>query len=61
MEIGPLVPKKIFKVFLIYMGKEVIWLCDQRFINIFSFTLYLKAYIQNLVKKGQVVSEKYKF
>ena len=61
MEVRPLVPKKkTFKVFLAYMGVEAIWSCDQHYINIF-FSSYLKAYIQNLVKKGQVVSEKNKF
>ena len=34
------------------------WSCDQHHVNKFSFTLYLKAFIQNLVQNGTVVSEK---
>ena len=33
------------------------WSCDQHHIYDF-FSMYLKAYIQNLVKNGPVVSEK---
>ena len=32
--------------------------CDQHHINKFSFSLYLKAFIQILVQDGTVVSEK---
>ena len=62
MEIGPLVPeKKIFEGFLPYIGVATILvmrpaLCHQIFIS-----LYLKAFIQNLVQNGIVVSEKIRF
>ena len=62
VEIYPPVPeKKIFEGFLPYMGlvaSLVIWLasCHQIFIS-----LYLKAFIQNLVQIGTVVSEKIQF
>ena len=59
MEIGPPVPeKKIFEGFLPYMGVVAILVmwpasCHQIFIS-----MYLKAFIQNLVHIGTVVSEK---
>ena len=59
MEIAPPVPeKKIFEGFLPYMGVAAILVmgpasCHQIFIS-----LYLKAFIQNLVQIGSVVSEK---
>ena len=59
VEIGPRVPeKKIFEGFLPYMGVAVILVvrpasCHQIFIS-----LYLKAFIQNLVKNGTVAYEK---
>ena len=62
LEIGPLVPeKKIFEGFLPYMGVVailVMWpaTCHQIFIS-----LYLKAFIQNLVQLDTVVSEKIQF
>ena len=62
VEIGPLVPeKKIFEGFLPYMGVVailVMWpaTCHQIFIS-----LYLKAFIQNLVQLDTVVSEKIQF
>ena len=62
VEICPLVPeKKIFEGFLPYMGVLAILVmlpasCHQIFISI-----YLKAYIQNLVQIGTVVSEKLQF
>ena len=34
------------------------WSCDQHHVIKFSFFLYLKAFIQNLVQNGTVVSEK---
>ena len=34
------------------------WSCDQHHVNKFSFSLYLKAFIQNFVQNGTVVSEK---
>ena len=36
------------------------WSCDQHHANKFSFP-YLKAFIQNLVQNGSVVSEKIRF
>ena len=59
MKIGLPVPeKKIFKGFLPYMGMGAILVmwpasCHQIFIS-----LYLKAFIKNLVQIGKVVSEK---
>ena len=46
VEIGPSVPEKIFEGFLSYMD---------------IISLYLKAFIQNLVQIGTVVSEKIQF
>ena len=62
MEIGPPVPeKKIFEGFLPYMGVVAILVmrpasCHQIFIS-----MYLKAFIQNLVQISTVVSEKIQF
>ena len=62
VEIGLLVlEKKIFKGFLPYMGIAAILVmlpasCHQIFIS-----LYLKAFIKNLVQIGKVVSEKIQF
>ena len=54
----PVLEKKIFEGFLPYMGMAAILImgpasCQQIFIS-----LYLKAFIQNLVQNGPVVSEK---
>ena len=62
VEIGPPVPeKKIFVGFLPYMGVAAILVtgpasCHQIFIS-----LYLKAFIRNLVQIGTIVSEKIRF
>ena len=62
VKIGPpVLEKKIFEGFLPYMGMSAILVmcpasCHQIFIS-----LYLKAFIQNLVQNGQVVSEKIRF
>ena len=62
VEIGLPVPeKKIFEGFLTYMGVVAILVmlpasCHQIFIS-----LYLKAFIQNLVQISTVVSEKIQF
>ena len=61
VEINPPVPEKIFEGFLPYMGMAanfVMWpaSCHQIFIS-----LYLKAFIKNLVQIGTVVSEKIGF
>ena len=57
----PVLEKKIFEGFLPYMGMAAILVmgpasCHQIFIS-----LYLKAFIQNLVQNGPVVSEKIRF
>ena len=61
MEISLLVQEKIFKGFLPNMGIVAILVmcpasCHQIFIS-----LYLKAFIKNLVQIGKVVSEKIRF
>ena len=62
VDIGPPVPeKKTFEGFLPYMGMAAILVmwpasCHQIFIS-----LYLKAFIQNFVQNGSVVSEKIRF
>ena len=62
LEIGlPVLEKKIFKGFLPYVGMAAILvmgpaLCHQIFIS-----LYLKAFIKNLVEIRTVVSEKIRF
>ena len=61
MEIGPPVPEKIFKGLLPYVGMGAILVmgpasCHQIFIS-----LYLKAFIQNLVQIGKIVYEKILF
>ena len=59
VEIGPPVPvKKIFEWYLPYLGMAailVMWPTSYQQIFIY---MCLKAYIQNLVKNGSVVSEK---
>ena len=37
------------------------WSCDQHHVNKFFISLYLKAFIQNLLKNSPVVSEKIRF
>ena len=62
VKISPLVlEKKIFEGFLPYMGMAAILVmgpasCHQIFIS-----LYLKAFIQNLLQNGPVISEKIRF
>ena len=57
MEIGlPVLEKKIFKVSTIWAWRPP-WSCDHHHVNKF-ISLYLKAFIQNLVQNGTVVSEK---
>ena len=61
VEISPSVTEKIFEGFLPYMGVVAIMVmlpasCHQLFIS-----LYLKAFIQNLVQIFSVVSEKIQF
>ena len=62
MEIELLVPeKKGFEGFLPYMAWRPSWSCDQHCSVIFFISLYLKAFIKNLVQNDTVVSEKIKF
>ena len=62
VEIGPPVPeKKIFEGFLPYVAWWPSWSCDQHHINKFYISKYLRAYIQNLVRNGPVVSRKSMF
>ena len=61
MKIAPPVPGKIFEGFLPYMGMAAILVmgpasCHQIFIS-----LYLKAFIKNLVQISTVVSEEIRF
>ena len=61
MEIDPPVPeKKIFEGFLPYMGVVAIDHVTSIMSSKFHF-LVLKAFIQNLVQNGTVVSEKFQF
>ena len=57
----PIGPEKIFEGFLLYIDMAAILVmlpapCHQIFIS-----LYLKAFIQNLVQKGTIVSKKIQF
>ena len=62
MEIGPPAPeKKIFEGFYPIWAWRPSWSCDQHHVIRFFFTLYLKAFIHNLVYIGTVVSEKIGF
>ena len=61
VEIGPPILEKIFEGFLPYMGRAAILVmlpasCHQIFIS-----LYMKAFIQNLVQIGKVAFEKIRF
>ena len=60
VEIGPLVPeKKTLEGFLPYIWVWwPSWSCDQHHVIRFLFCIHLKAFIQNLVQIGTVVSEK---
>ena len=58
MEISPPVPEKIFEGFLPYMGMVAIIGHVTSIILMIFISMYVKAYIQNLVKNGLVVSEK---
>ena len=62
VEIGLPVPeKKIFEGFLPYMRMVAILVMLQASCHQIFIFLYLKAFIQNLVKIGTVVSEKIQF
>ena len=59
LEIGPPVPeKKIFERFLPYMGVAAIFVMRPASYHQIFISLYLKAFIKNLVQIGTVVSEK---
>ena len=58
MEIGLPVPEKIFKGFLPYMGMAAILVMRPASCHQIIISLYLKAFIKNLVQIGKVVSEK---
>ena len=61
VEIGPLAPeRRILKGFHYIWAWRSSWSCDQDHVNIF-ISLYLKAFIQNLVQNGPEVSEKILF
>ena len=62
MEIGPPVPeKKIFERFLPYIGVAAILVMRPASCHQILVSLYLKAFIQNLVQNGRVVSGKIRF
>ena len=61
MEIGLPVPEKIFKGFLPYVGMAAILVMESTSCHQIFISLYLKAFIQNLVQIGKVVSEKIRF
>ena len=62
VEIGLLVPEKeIFKGFLPYVGMAAILVMGQASYHQVFISLYLKAFIKNLVQIGKVVSEKIQF
>ena len=58
----PTVPeKKMFEGFLPYVWAwQPSWSCDHHHVKQIFISLYLKAYIQNLVQNGPVVSEQSK-
>ena len=56
VEISLPVPEKIFKEFLPY----ILVMCPASYHQIY-ISLYLKAFMQNLVQIGKVVSEKIRF
>ena len=62
MEISLPVPeKKIFERFIPYMGMAAILVMLPASCHQILISLYLKAFIQNLVKNGREVSEKIQF
>ena len=62
MEIGQPVPeKKIFEGFLPYMGMVAILVMQPASCHQIFISLYLKAFIQNFVQVGTVVSVKIQF
>ena len=62
MKIGlPVLEKKIFEGFYHIWAWRPSWSCDQDRVKKKFISLYLKAFIQNLVQNGPVVSEKILF
>ena len=61
VEIGLPVPEKIFKGFLPYVGVAAILVMGPASCHQIFNSLYLKAFIKNLVQIGKVVSEKIQF
>ena len=61
MKISLLVPEKIFKGFLPYMGIVAIMVMGPALSYQIFISLYPKAFIQNLVQISRVVSEKIQF
>ena len=62
VEIGPPVPeKKIFEGFLPYIGMAAILVMQPASCHQIFISLYLKAFIKNLVQIGTVASEKIPF
>ena len=62
MEFGPpILEKKIFERFLPYMGVAAILVMCPASCHQIEISLHLKAFIQNLVQNGIVVSEKIRF
>ena len=61
MEIGLQVPEKIFKGFLPYMGMAAILVMLPASFHQIFISLKLKAFINNLVQIGKVVSEEIRF
>ena len=57
----PVLEKKIFEGFLPYMGIAAILVMKPGSCSHIFISLYLKAFIQNLVQNGSVVSEKIRF
>ena len=62
VEIGlPVLEKKVSKGFLPYMGMAAVLVMLPASSHQIFISLYLKAFIQNLVQIGNVVSEKIRF
>ena len=57
----PVPEKKIFEGFLPYMGVAAILVMEPALCRPIFISLYLKAFIENLVQIGKVVSEKIRF
>ena len=61
VEIGLSVPEKFFKGFLPYVGMAAILVMGPASCHRIFISLYLKAFIKNLVQIGKVVSEEMRF